>query len=77
MKIGNYLSLEEARTVFGDQCDDLRCKSDGTVKGVELVLGTDAGAGHRLKWFAIRSFRVPWAPSAERAPDLEVLSVDL
>jgi len=54
VKIGNYLSLEEARTVFGDQYDDLRCKSDGTVKGVELVLGTDAGAGHRLEWFAFR-----------------------
>jgi hypothetical protein len=54
VKVGNYQSIEEARTVFGDQCDDLRCKIDGTVKGVELVLGADAGAGYRLEWFAFR-----------------------
>ncbi len=26
--IGNCKSLEEARTVFGDRRDDLRCKTD-------------------------------------------------
>ena len=52
VKIGNYLSLEEARRVFGDQCDDLRYKSDGTVKGVVLVQGADAGAAQWLEWFA-------------------------
>jgi hypothetical protein len=56
VKIGNYLSLEEARTVFADRCDDLRYKIDGTVKAVVLVQGIDAGAGHRLEWFAFRSF---------------------
>jgi len=46
VKIGNYQSLEEARTVFGDQCDDLRDKSDGTV-----------GA---WRWFKVLSVD-PWA----------------
>jgi hypothetical protein len=54
VKVGNYQSIEEARTVFVDQCDDLRYKSDGTVKGVVLVQGADAGQG--LEWFAFRSF---------------------
>jgi hypothetical protein len=43
--IGYCKSLEEAKKVFGGQCDDLRYMIDRTVKGVELVLGTDAGAG--------------------------------
>jgi hypothetical protein len=50
--IGNCKSPEEARKVFYAICEDLRYKSDGTVKGVELVQGSDAGAGHRLGWFA-------------------------
>jgi hypothetical protein len=54
VKIGNYQSLEEARTVFGDQCDDLRYKSDGTVKGVVLVQGAYAGAGQGLECFDFR-----------------------
>jgi len=76
VKIGNYLSLEEARTVFADRCDDLWCKIDGTIKAVVLVQGTDAGAGQGLEWFAFRSFRFPRAPSAGRAPYLEVLSLN-
>ena len=52
VKVGNYQSIEEARRVFGDRCDDLRYKSDGTVKGVVLVQGADAGAAQWLEWFA-------------------------
>ena len=50
VKIGNYQSLEEARTVFGDQCDDLRDKSDGTVRGVALVQGALSGSLGRRLW---------------------------
>jgi len=45
VNVWNYQSLEEARTVFADRCDDLWCKIDGTIKAVVLVQGTDAGAG--------------------------------
>jgi len=50
--IGNYQAIEKARKVFSAICEDLRYKSDRTVRRLELVLGTDAGAGHRLEWFA-------------------------
>ena len=49
--IGNCKSPEEARKVFYAICEELRYKSNGTVKGVESVLVTDAGVGHRLDWF--------------------------
>ena len=42
--IGNCKSPEETRKVFYVICEELRYKSDGTVKGVELVQGADAGA---------------------------------
>lgn len=54
VKVGNFQSLEEARQVFSSICEDPWYKSDGTVKGVELVLVADAGAGQRLDWFAFR-----------------------
>ena len=76
VNVGNYQSLEDARKVFSSIYEDLWYKSDGTVKAVELVLGTDAGSGQGLEWFAFRSFRFPRAPYAGRAPDLEVLSVE-
>jgi hypothetical protein len=52
VKVGNYQSLEEARKIFASICQDPWYKSDGTVKGVELVLDGDAGACQRLEWFA-------------------------
>jgi len=52
--IGNYQSLEDARKVFSSICEDPWYKSDGTVKGVELVQGADASAAQRLDWFAFR-----------------------
>ena len=54
VQIGNYQSLEEARQAFSAICDDPWYKSDGTVKGVELVQGADSGASQRLDWFAFR-----------------------
>ena len=54
VKVGDYQTLEEARQVFSSICEDPWYKSDGTVKGVELVLDADAGAGQRLDWFAFR-----------------------
>jgi len=54
VQVGNYQSLEEARQVFSSICDDPWYRSDGTVKGVELVQGAGAGVGQRLDWFAFR-----------------------
>ena len=42
--IGNCKSLEEAGKVFSAICEDLRYKSNRTVKDLELVQGADAGA---------------------------------
>ena len=42
--LGNCKSLEEARKVFSAICEDLRYKSDWTVKDLELVQGADACA---------------------------------
>jgi hypothetical protein len=52
LQVGNYQSLEEAKQVFASICEDPWYKSDGTVKGVELV--DNAGASQRLEWFAFR-----------------------
>lgn len=52
LQVGNYQSLEEAKHVFASICEDPWYKSDGTVKGVELV--DNAGASQRLEWFAFR-----------------------
>jgi hypothetical protein len=52
LQVGNYQSLEEAKQVFASICEDPWYKSDGTVKGVELV--DNAGASERLEWFAFR-----------------------
>ncbi len=37
VQVGNYYSLEEARKVFLSICEDPWFKSDGIVKGMELV----------------------------------------
>jgi hypothetical protein len=54
VRVGSYQSLEEAREIFSSICEDPWYKSDGTVKGVELVLDTDTGCSQRLDWFAFR-----------------------
>ena len=53
VKVGDYQSLEEARQVFSSICVDPWYKSDGNVKGVEL-LRDDDGVVQRLDWFAFR-----------------------
>jgi len=50
--IGNSKSPEEARKVFSVIREDLRCKTDLTFKGMELVQGADAGDAQWLEWFA-------------------------
>lgn len=52
VQVGEFQTLEEARKVFSSICEDPWYKSDGTVRGVELVLGADAGGSQRLDWFA-------------------------
>jgi hypothetical protein len=52
LQVGNYQSLEEAKQVFASIGEDPWYKSDGTVKGVELV--DNAGSSQRLEWFAFR-----------------------
>ena len=54
VQVGSFSSLEEARTVFSSICDDPWYKSDGTVKGVELVQGAATSASQRLDWFVFR-----------------------
>jgi hypothetical protein len=54
VQVGNVQSLEEARNVFSSIRRGPWYKSYGTVKGVELVQGTNAGAAQRLDWFAFR-----------------------
>jgi hypothetical protein len=52
--VGDFQSLEEARQVFADICQDPWHKSDGTVKGVELLQASPAGVAQRLDWFSFR-----------------------
>jgi hypothetical protein len=52
--VGNFESLEEARRVFSDLCNDPWYKDDGTVKGVELVQATEADGVQRLDWFGFK-----------------------
>jgi len=54
VQVGRYPSLEEAGEVFALICDDPWYKSDGTVKGVELVQAADTAGSQRLEWFAFR-----------------------
>jgi len=53
--VGDFQSLEEARQVFTDLCQDPWYKADGTVKGVELVQASPLGGeAQRLDWFSFR-----------------------
>ena len=53
--VGDFQSLEEARQVFTDICQDPWYKVDGTVKGVELVQVSPLGEeAQRLDWFSFQ-----------------------
>jgi hypothetical protein len=52
--VGDFQTLEQARQVFSDLCQDPWYKADGTVKGVELVVDSEAGEGQRLEWFSFQ-----------------------
>ena len=52
--VGDFRTLEEARQVFADICQDPWYRADGTVKGVELMQITPGGEGQRLDWMAFR-----------------------
>ena len=52
--VGDFQSLEEARQVFTALCQDPWYKADGTVRGVELVVNSEAGEGQRLDWFSFQ-----------------------
>ena len=52
--VGDFQTLEQARQVFKSLCQDPWYKADGTVKGVELVVVSEAGEGQRLEWFSFR-----------------------
>jgi len=52
--VGDFQSIEEARQVFDDLCQDPWYKADGIVRGVELVVNSEAGERQRLDWFSFR-----------------------
>jgi hypothetical protein len=52
VNVGNFQDLAEARQVFSSICEDPWYKSDGTVKGVELV--DNSGTSQRLDYFAFQ-----------------------
>jgi len=52
--VADFQSLEEARQVFTDICQDPWYKSDGTVNGVELVQVSASGDRQRLDWFSFQ-----------------------
>jgi len=54
VKVGTFQSLEEARKVFSSLCEDPWYKSDGMVKGVELLQDTQQGEGIRMDWYTFR-----------------------
>ena len=52
VNVGNFQDLVEAKQVFASICEDPWYKSDGTVKGVELV--DNSGTSQRLDYFAFQ-----------------------
>jgi len=54
VKVGSFQSLEEARKVFSSLCEDPWYKSDGMVKGVELLQDAEQGEDIRMDWFAFQ-----------------------
>lgn len=54
VKVGTFLSLEEARKVFSTLCEDPWYKRDGMVQGVELLQDSEHGEEIRIDWFPFR-----------------------
>ena len=52
VNVGTFQSQEEARQAFASLCEDPWYKSDGTVKGIELVQASAEGV-QRLDWYAL------------------------
>jgi hypothetical protein len=52
VNVGEFTSLEEARAAFRSLCADPWYRSDGTVKGVELVECDSSELQKRLEWFS-------------------------
>ena len=52
--VGTFQTLEEARAAFRDLCQDPWYRSDGGVKGLELVQAPHDGVSERIDWFAFR-----------------------
>lgn len=50
--VGEFASLEEARQVLEAMRQDPWYRSDGTVRGLELVAHTPDGERQRLEWVA-------------------------
>jgi len=57
--VGDFQTLEEARQAFSALCQDPWYKADGTVKGVELVVNSEAEEAQRLDWFSFLLGRLP------------------
>jgi len=54
VEVGRFTALEQAREAFGSLCADPWYRSDGTVKGVELLALADPGPGQRVEWFSFQ-----------------------
>lgn len=54
LRVGDFESLAEAQRAFAAISQDPWYRSDGTVKGVELVQQNDFGADQRLDWFSFQ-----------------------
>ena len=52
--VGDYATLEDARTVFSALREDPWYAQDGTVRGIELARINPQGQRERLDWFAIQ-----------------------
>ena len=54
VEVGRFASLDQAREAFSSLCADPWYRSDGTVKGVELLALEATGPGQRLDWFSFQ-----------------------
>jgi hypothetical protein len=52
--VGKFQTLEEARKAFVSLCQDPWYKSDGGVKGVEILEDRGPGGGIRRDWYAFK-----------------------
>lgn len=52
--VGEFASLEEAKTAFSALCEDPWYAADGTFTGIELVETDPTGEQRRLDWFGFQ-----------------------